>query len=114
MAQVSRWERESFGVMCEETIRSRLEHPERFRITTYTYPAGAAFRGSSRRSTLYVLTGGLSYRAAGVSTILENGEYCEVSEGEYDFVADGEYGVHFVRVTPLPQAFWQPVPDPKA
>ena len=40
------WDTVSDGALSEASIRSRLSHPERYRVSTYRYPPGTSLSGA--------------------------------------------------------------------
>lgn len=102
----SDWDPESDGVMSEDTIRHKLDHPERYRISRHRYPPGTSFSGTARAGMAYVIQGACRYAVDAYAIVLRSGQYREVPEGEFRFEVTTNDEVDLVRVWLLPEALW--------
>jgi hypothetical protein len=74
------------------------------RVSTSWYPAGSAFRGTTRSGTVYVFEGRCRYDLDGSSIELRAGQFADLPAGEYGFEALGSEPVLLVRVWKLPDS----------
>jgi hypothetical protein len=99
------WDTVSDGALSEASIRSRLSHPERYRVSTYRYPPGTSLSGSGRAGLAYVLAGECRYRVSGTDVRICERQFADIPEGPFEFET-GTEPVELVRVWLLPEAFW--------
>ena len=105
------WDSGSDGGLSEDSIRRKLDHPERYRVSHRSYDAGTRFSGTGRTGTAYVIRGECVFRVDGAEVCIRQGQYCEIPEGPFDFEVAASGPVDLVRVWLLPEEFWGGPPN---
>lgn len=99
--QVRAWDKISTEAMSKETITA-LYQPERaYRISEYSYPAGAQFHCAMREGTCYVLAGACKY-TSDRSISIRVGEFVTLPQGQYQVEVGPADQVTLVMVWELP------------
>jgi hypothetical protein len=106
MGFVKKWDSTQDGELSEATVRRKLDHPERYRISSRRCAPGASFPGTARAGTVYVIEGMCRYVFGDSQIDLKSGQYCDLPEGEFRLDVVGDQEVEIVRTWLLPEPFW--------
>jgi hypothetical protein len=99
---IEKWPRRFSEDLSESAIRNHFRPAERYRISRYSYPAGACFSGGMLAGTCFVLAGECSIRFGKDRIHVAEQDIVEVPAGSYSLQVDGPTAVELVFVWELP------------
>ncbi len=88
-----------------EEVRALYQPPTDYRISPYSYPAGAQFFGSGRSGHVHVLTGSCEFKFGAKLVALSAGQHDLLPSGTFRFEVVGPNAVEFVFVWHLPSVW---------
>lgn len=99
--QVRTWDTICKQAMSRQTIAALYQPESAYRISEYTYPAGAKFQGAMREGTCYVLAGAFQW-TSDQSVWIRAGEFATLPQGEYQIEVAPTAPVTMIKVWELP------------